>query len=81
MVLSVIFLPRSSVNWKLCCCHAIKKFYKQKCKLEPIKFAKCVLPCREESELHAGPSSFHCMCAHTPNVKLLFGIIWNVKTN
>jgi hypothetical protein len=28
------------VNWKMCY-HAIKKFYKQTCELDPRKFAKC----------------------------------------
>jgi hypothetical protein len=39
MILSVIILPRLNVDWMMCY-QAIRKFYKQKCELEPNKFCK-----------------------------------------
>jgi hypothetical protein len=61
MILSVMILPRLSVNWKVC--YAIKKFYKQKCEQEPGKFMKSK-PIRQELP---GVSA----CTPTQNVKLL----------
>jgi hypothetical protein len=69
MILCVMILPRLSVNWKMCY-HALKKFYKQKCELEPSKFMKCK-PFRQELP---GFSA----CTPTQNVKLLYSILWMV---
>jgi hypothetical protein len=53
--------------------------------VEADRFANCRI-FREESELQAGPSSFQClststhMHTHGKNVKLLFVVLWKVKT-
>jgi hypothetical protein len=71
MILCVMILPRLSVDWKMCY-YAIKKFYKQKCELEPSKFMKCK-PFRQELP---GFSA----CTPTQNVKLLYSVFWMVVT-
>lgn len=61
MILAMIILPRLYMKWKVCC-HAVKKLYKQKCQMEPDRFAK-YRSFREESELQTGSSSLQCVRA------------------
>jgi hypothetical protein len=58
-----MILPRLNMNW-LMCYNVIKKFYKQKCDLEPSKFMKWK-PFRQDLP---GFSA----CTPTQNVKLFF---------
>jgi hypothetical protein len=70
MILSVMILPMLNVNWKVC--YGIKKFYKQKCELEPSKFMKCK-PFRQDLPDFSA-------CTPTQNVKFLYSILWMVVT-